>query len=743
MIKSMKMPHLFPKQKSCYQSQPRITLGPATEKIALFFFGDNATNVSTETKRQIVVLFSINMVATSTLLFFGVLSSVQGKLLHGLLDLTMALFFLLLLLDARRHESYQTHIFTSIFLMSGFYVYLYTSGGFHSTGFVWYFTYPLLVSYLLSAKIGATASFIMSLPVVALMLVDQPHPYFARYELEFELRFLFAYFVVCFFSYFITRYAEQHQRDIQLINENLEQIVADKTQALKQEVQEHAEARKQLKEKEQLYRAIFEKSVNAIFLLDKSKKQYVDANPAAELLTGLPRRTLLLTDRKEGKVRNYCSNYNKPEEPELPDSTIQFITPNKTERQAQLHTVSLFNNLYMEIAHDVTELRTAEKKRSQLESQLHKAQKLEALGSLAAGIAHDFNNILVAVIGFTELSLNRLSIPDKKIRQNLTETLNAGLRAKDLVDQILAYARRSETTPRPIKLTRIVGEVSKLLRSTTPSTIEIKPTISTGSLVMADETQIHQIIMNLGTNAVQAMQNQIGTLTIKVDDYTVTKTESNTDEARTKGEYVQLVVSDTGPGISEEHIDQIFEPYFTTKRQGEGTGLGLAVVKTIVETHGGFITVDTGNQGTTFSIFLPQTHDITAHNNQTDSIIEGKGECVLFVDDEPQIVTMAQQLLQRLGYKFIGCTSSVDALALFSRKSSEIDLVITDMTMPILTGIDLAVKLLDLRPSLPILLCTGYGDNTLPKLAKSVGIKDCIHKPFNSALLSETIRKVL
>ena len=390
------------------------------------------------------------------------------------------------------------------------------------------------------------------------------------------------------------------------------------------------------------------------------------------------------------------------------------------------------------VASDITE-------QKDLENQLRQAQKLEAIGTLAGGIAHDFNNILAAVVGFAELALDDVET-GTKVADNLEEVLIGGKRAALLVQQILTFGRKAPQKKVPLRVDALVKETSRLLRSTIPANIEIDVDISStsGLYMMGDETQINQIILNLCTNAAHAMENEDGKLTIGIDAITLEGKAKNVSNLP-PGKYVKLSFSDTGQGISPEHIERIFEPYFSTKEPDKGTGMGLAVVEGIVRAHKGHIAVVSQLQkGTTFTVFLPALGKIEHMSGaMPQEVPTGGTEHILLVDDEMPIVKLLRMILEKLGYKVTPSTSSLEALKTFRVAPDMFDLVITDMTMPYLTGDKLAVELINIRPDIPVILCTGYNHNLSKESAGEMGIKALVYKPIGMAYLAHTVREVL
>jgi PAS domain S-box-containing protein len=384
--------------------------------------------------------------------------------------------------------------------------------------------------------------------------------------------------------------------------------------------------------------------------------------------------------------------------------------------------------------------------KKKLESQLTQSQKMEAIGTLAGGIAHDFNNILSAIMGYTELAV--LGVPEKlPAKQNLQEVLKASHRAKDLVRQILTFSRQGEQERKPVLIFPIVKETLKLLRASLPSTIEIRQKIdSETGVVDANLTQIHQVVMNLCTNAAHAMKENGGVLEV-----TLVNVEMDTDTTAQHpdihpGPYLRLTVSDTGIGIAPDLVERIFDPYFTTKKVGEGTGLGLAVVHGIVKTHGGIIKVYSElGKGSTFHVYFPRIdgfQEIT-ETQKVELLPMGNHERVLFVDDEQALVELGEKMLEHLGYEVTVRTSSIEALELFRNQPDRFDLIITDFTMPNMTGDKLAQEVMRFRPGLPVILCTGFSDRISEMKAKALGIQEFVMKPFDLNDLAQTIRRAL
>jgi signal transduction histidine kinase/ActR/RegA family two-component response regulator len=384
------------------------------------------------------------------------------------------------------------------------------------------------------------------------------------------------------------------------------------------------------------------------------------------------------------------------------------------------------------------------KEREQLEEKLRQAHKMEAIGTLAGGIAHDFNNILAAIMGFTEMVIEDLP-KDSQEEKHLHYVLKSAHRGKDLVKQILAFSRKTDNVRGQMSLTPIISETTQLLRASIPRTVEVVfKTTASSDTVVASPGEVQQILMNLGTNAALAMHEEGGTLEISLKDIATKQGSPEFAPGILPGAYVQLAVRDTGSGMTPDVMNRIFEPFFTTREVGKGTGMGLAVVYGIVKDLGGNITVESEPEvGSIFRVLLPKaTSDMISEPVKPEPTPTGK-ERVLFVDDEEFLVKWGQAVLERLGYAATALTDSTEALKLFSSDPYRFDLVITDQSMPGITGIQLAKRFLKMRNDIPIILCTGHSDSLSPEIAKNAGIKEFLMKPLGKQELAEVIRRVL
>ncbi|RJR48834.1 MAG: CHASE2 domain-containing protein [Desulfobacteraceae bacterium] len=433
-----------------------------------------------------------------------------------------------------------------------------------------------------------------------------------------------------------------------------------------------------------------------------------------------------------------------PGAPDVPEVVEEIFSP-ELNRHLEIKSMVRTDDLrqfagMVQIARDITQRIEAEKNQRILEAQLIQAQKMEAIGTLAGGIAHDFNNMLAAMIGYTELA--RFHLPEgSDARAQLGEVLKAGERAKMLVQRILTFSRREAQEFGPVPVASVVKEALKLLRATLPTTIEIRTDIRSDGKVLGDPTQIHQILMNLCTNCYHAMLDGGGLLGVALCD---TNIISDDPGGLSPGTYVRLSISDTGHGMTPEVMERIFEPYFTTKEKGMGTGLGMAVVHGIVQAHKGRITVQSApGRGTTFDILLPRIEEEAGLVEELSAPLMRGWERILLVDDEKPLLDMGKQLLEELGYQVDTESSSTEALIKFKNYPDRYDLIITDLTMPGMTGEKLAAEMMRIREDIPVILCSGYSERMSAKKAVAMGVRAYLLKPLNVRDLSNTIRVVL
>ncbi len=419
--------------------------------------------------------------------------------------------------------------------------------------------------------------------------------------------------------------------------------------------------------------------------------------------------------------------------------------PELQKRIAELEKVN------KELLSEIKERQQAQAFQKKLEDQLRQAQKMEAIGTLAGGIAHDFNNILTSIIGYAELislSLDSKTVIEKSvIQRDIKQILQAGIRAKELVNQILAFSKQQDHQAQPLQINAVIHEVLNLLRSSIPKSVEIRENIvDHDTLVFADPSEIHQVVMNLCTNAYQAMRDNGGILAVELFHREIDYDDDKISDLHLPpGSYLLLKISDTGVGMQRALLNRIFDPYFTTKKLREGTGLGLAVVHGIVKNCNGHITVysEPGN-GSSFHVYWPRiTQEESVYKTPVQEDVPTGSERILIIDDEPAIIRMERRLVESLGYKVTSMTSPLKALQLLSVQPDLCDLVLTDMTMPKMNGAELAQKIIKIRTDMPVILCTGFSELINEDKARAIGIREYIMKPMIRREIALAIRRSL
>ncbi len=521
---------------------------------------------------------------------------------------------------------------------------------------------------------------------------------------------------------------------------------------LQKQIKELKLAKERAEENETKFSLIFNSTSDGIILVDPDTGVIALSNTTAQKMFGyrpeeLNRLNLdaLVSPEEESPVMARLILGNGSDRSVLREITMEAkakramvcdINASQVEIEGKAYTLAMIR--------DITELANMEKEKAEIKAQLVQSRKMEAMGTLAGGIAHDFNNILSGIFGYSQLAKSHIANPEKA-RQDIDQILKGAKKAADLIQQILTFSRKTSHHKQALPIFIVVKEALKLLRSSLPATIVIQDEIRSKALVMADPTNIHQVVINLCTNAHHAMGDSGGTLTVKLVEKSIPRQEPALGPLA-PGNYLELMVSDTGHGMDQQTRDRIFEPYFTTKRTGRGTGLGLALVHSIVEDHQGHIIVKSEpGKGTRFHVFIPVSENAgSAPGRDREEESDPKGtERLLIVDDEPGLANIAQIFFREQGYSVATASNGVQALERFKSDPHGFDLVVTDMTMPEMTGDLLATELLKLRPGLPIILCTGYSDKISKDRARSLGIRRYVEKPLIMSELGKTIRNLL
>lgn len=554
---------------------------------------------------------------------------------------------------------------------------------------------------------------------------------------------------------FLARY---HRRDGQIIDVSVNAHFIDDPETgerimegLVEDITDRKRAEEALKLSEEKYFKAFDNSPVWVVLSSLETGRYIEVNQTFVDDMGYGREEIV------GRTSLEMGTWVDPDDRQAihhaleEKGTIRNVEVRRRTKSGQVLTM-LFSADIIEISGescmlsvslDISDQKALENERKNFEARIQQMQKMEAIGMLAGGIAHDFNNILSAVIGYAELALMETE-PADHLQHNIQQIHAAGMRARDLVQQILTFSRQGKRELKPLQIAIPIKEALKLLRSSLPATIDMTTHIGADmDNVMADPTQIHQIVMNLCTNAAQAMDKDGGQLTVALSQVALEDNDIRLYPGLTAGDYLKLSIRDTGVGIPADLLVKIYQPYFTTKGKGKGTGLGLAVVHGIVQSYGGEIHVESVvGQGTTFHVYLP-TIKAEAQPSKETTVPPGGTERIFFIDDEAAIVDLGRQGLERLGYTVEVATDSTTALALFREAPDRFDLVITDMTMPRMPGDQLAAEFLKLRADIPIIACTGYSSRIDEQKIEDMGIRAMLMKPVKLSDLARCVRQVL
>lgn len=531
----------------------------------------------------------------------------------------------------------------------------------------------------------------------------------------------------------------QLKKENKIYQERLEELVKERT--------------RELEESEKRYRVIFEHTGTAAVILEPDNTISM-ANSQFYEITGLKKNEIewgkkwheFVDEKYKDILNQFREQKNKNLKPSQHEITLINSDGEEKYIYATLATLPGIDKINISLL-DITEKKETEQRWRNIEKQLRNSQKMEAIGTLAGGIAHDLNNILSPVLGYSEMTMMEVET-GSKVYKHSEKIHKATLRAADLVSQILSFNRSTEGEKKPIKIHPVAKEAIKLLKSSIPSTIKIIDKIDRNcGYVEADPTRIHQIIMNLCTNAFHAMEATGGELTISLKETLLSKEDLIKHPNLTLNKYIAFQVTDTGHGMDDKTQERIFDPYFTTKEEGKGTGLGLATVYSIVKSYNGAVIVNSAlGKGTSFTIMLPL--DLTKTKKavmdiKIDIKKNTKGEKILFVDDNKEIVEMCKQGLEALDYKVFDFSSSLDALNFFKEHHQDINLVVTDQTMPGKTGINLAKEMKKINQNIPIILCSGYAEEIDKKEIDMAGISKFIKKPLSVDKLSKVIQSIL
>ena len=509
----------------------------------------------------------------------------------------------------------------------------------------------------------------------------------------------------------------------------------------------------ELSKSEEKFKATFKTSPYVITLTRVEDGVYVDINDAFTKLLGYSQKEVIGKSSLELDIWNDSKDRDRLVSGLQQSGLVENLEADFIGKDGQIinglmsaRTLNIENEKYLlAVTQNMTELKKIEQERLDLEIRLQQSQKMEAIGTLAGGIAHDFNNILSGIFGYSHLALKEIDNP-QKVKNYIAQIDKGSKRAAELVRQILTFSRRDIYQKHPLQISFAIKEALQLIRSTIPTSIEIKKRIDSKSAVLADSIKIHQLLINLCTNAFHAIGENNGSITISLADKNIQKNEMKNNTLIPPGNYLELEVADTGLGMDKPIIDKIFDPYFTTKEIGKGTGLGLALVRAIVKEHEGFISVNSEpDQGTSFFIYFPIFQRKSKQNSSVSNDITylNGSERIMVVDDEKAIRDVSKKIIKSHGYDVSVFKNGSEALAEFKKDPHKYDLVITDMTMPEMSGDKLAIEILKKNPDIPVLICTGFSETLTEDKASSIGIKKILNKPLAMDELLKNIREML
>ncbi len=704
-------------------------------------------------RRRIIVLAVITFFGSITLLIFGSLAFVQKAWILGWVDFFFAVGFLLNLYSARTRSNYQLNIMVGIILAMLLYGLIYLNGGVNQTAYVWYYTFPFMASFLLGSKKGMVAMLIMTIPVATLMVFNPQQPFFADYNLQFEIRFLCSYLLVGIFSYFFEKADENNRHEILAINKSLEDRVQSRTaeltllnRQLLQEVKQHKSARAKLEESEERFRTLHNASFGGIAIHDQG--MILDCNQGLSELTGYARDELigmnglnLIGPQWRDTVREHIKSESTlayEVEAVCKDGTIIPISIHEARIPHKGRTV------WVTEFRDITEQKKSAEEKLKLEEQLFQAQKMETIGQLAGGIAHDFNNMLGVIIGHSEMAMMK-SDATSPLFNDLVKIRKAADRSAEITRQLLAFARKQTVEPKILDLNETVEGMLQMIRRLIGEDIKLTWMPGDGLWkVKMDASQIDQILVNLCVNARDAIAG-VGELIVKLENYTEGE-NSTVDSGSSRSEYVRLTVSDTGCGMDEKTLNHAFEPFFTTKGVGVGTGLGLATVYGAVKQNNGIINVSSvPEQGTTIEICIPRHQGLELEHPE-ETLVKANvngSETILVVEDEQTILDLVREMLEHLGYNVMSTVSPVEAVQMTETFSNDIHLFLLDVVMPEINGRDLAERLLTIKPKARCLYMSGYTSDIIASQGLLDEGIDLIQKPFSQQELAVKIRQSL
>jgi len=727
---------------------------------------------SIEEARRIYLLIFISLIGVINLIPLGIVALMQKNLILGIADLSVAFILFVNLLHAWGKKRFDFNIYVGISFTAVLYIYLYMTGGVNNSGFVWYFTYPLIATYLTGSRKGGLAATLMLFPVLFHTIFSLPQPFFTRYSADFQLRFILAYVVVFLFSYLFEKTREDTRDKLNKIQDNLEERVKLRTNELScsnvklnLEIKERKQIEKKLRKSEKNYRLITESTSDLIAVTTFSQKPvYRYISPSHKTVMGYEPEDLIgksgfdvIHPNDKKKLLPLLKKYIVAKTKKLLtgkelDSglTLEYRVKHKSGKWRNLEsTVNFIGKQLLFVSRDITERKQTEQEKKELKEKLLHSEKMETLGQLSAGVAHDLNNVLGAIVSYPDLLL--MGMPENSVhRKPLLAMKKSGQKAAAIIGDLMALARREVLDKQVVDLNDIVRDYLKSPEFMKLSSFHSGVKVITHLeplLLSIDGSFIHltKMLMNMISNAAEAMPSG-GTVNIFTFNQTLNFSVKGHEGYISEGEYTVLKISDEGVGIDSKSLKKIFQPFYTKKVMGRsGTGLGMAVVwGTVVDHNGNILVKSAKSKGTTFELYFPVIKG--KHPQKMKRVgyrkYQGNGEKILVVDDEADQRDLAFSILTQLGYSVETVSSGEEAIKYMKKKTS--DLIILDMIMDHgIDGLDTYKKIKKLKPGIKTIITSGYSETSRVKKALQLGVKQYIKKPFTIEEIGMVIRTEL
>ena len=711
-----------------------------------------------EIVRRILLLYGISSVGAFFLLLLSGIAFYQEAFFLSLLDFSTALILLSSLTLMRLKGFHIAYIYIGVTVMFALYTFLFISGGVAGTAFMWLYTFPLFSQFLLGSRHGIIASLCLFLCAILFLAVDISSPTINQYDIDFALRFIPSYLTVALFAFMYEKSRASSFDAWQQIQSSLEDLIDKRTKTLNLEITKRKKREEELQNSEKRLSLALKGAKCGSWEWD-IKENHLCFGENYYLIAGYQPNEFPQT-YEEWKKHIHPDDVSSVEsallaysqgETELYSIEFRFKRKDGTwmwilsQGEVQEWSLDGAPNRLSGLHLDINDRKQAELEKLNLEKQLRQKHKMEAIGTMAGGIAHNFNNILSIIIGSLEMAQRKIHTPEKA-ETYLSNAQIAALRSRDLVKQIMVYSRKGLQTLAPTQLHLIIEETVALLYPTIPASIELTYKVAPEDkniFCPVDASCIQEILLNLYSNAVDAMDTG-GSIAISLDRVELLQENIPQEYDCLAGTYARLTVQDTGCGIPQEALDKIFDPFFTTKEVNEGTGMGLSTVQGIIDQLRGLIRVhSTPGKGTTFDLHFPITQEKHIQIAPKNTSMPTGAEKILLVDDEEMLLELASEMLRDAGYDVTCQSNSLQALEVIKQTPQTFDLIVTDQSMPELTGRELTKKVREINADIPIILCSGHSNSLSEEEAEQLDIQKFCHKPLEMSELLQSVRQVL